>query len=101
MRDKEDGKFRGIVSSLLSPLWSNSGRTLLIVVASGDGECVKIGWTILDPKARTSAFYDGSCLVAGVVLGSEFGLLVSSEFGPVRTLLSSNALISFSYKTKR
>ena len=88
------------MSSPLSPLWSNSSRTLLIVVASGDGECVKIGWTILVPKARTSVFYDGSCLVAGVVLGLQLGLIVSSKFGPVQTLLSSNALISFSYKPK-
>ena len=43
-------------------------QSLIIVVAFGDGECVKIGWAILVPKTGTSVFCNGLALILGAVL---------------------------------
>ena len=59
----------------------NWGRTLLIVISSGDGEGVKIGSTILVPKIGTLVPSDGSCLVIGTILGSESELVVRFSDG--------------------
>ena len=81
MGDQQDGKSRGTVSPLLSPLWSDSGWTLLVATTFGNGNGVKIGWAILIPKARTSVPCEGSDFVVGGVLSLESGLVVRSGNG--------------------
>ena len=72
---------RDIVSPFFSPLWSNSGWTLLIAFAFEDGEGVKIDRAIWVSKAGSLVSYDESALVASSVFGSEFGLVVRSGDG--------------------
>ena len=63
------------MSLLFSPLWSDSSWSLLIVVASGDGEGVKISWAIWVPKVGSSAPCGELALVTSSVLGAKSGLV--------------------------
>ena len=53
----------------------------MVIIASRDGEGVKIGWAILVPKEGTSVPYYGSDLVVGAVLSLESRLVVRSDDG--------------------
>ena len=72
---------RGTVSPLFSPLSSDFSWTLLITVASNDGEGVKIDWAIWVPKAGSLVLCVESTLVTDSVLCLESRLIVRPDDG--------------------
>ena len=69
------------MSPLFSTLWLDSGWTSLIAATFGSGKGMKISLAILVPKAGTSSPCSGLDLIAGVVLGLEFGLVERFDNG--------------------